>query len=615
MTTSTLKRPMPFRSLLIATTFLIAASPLRAADFQIDGLKLELGSMVITVPKLDVKGSPLEREAFTALLNGSSGESAVARLSKLTATEISAPELRMEQTAGPRKQSTAYRDIRLSNVREGRIAQGEAARGTVSVTGTTSAPMSGELGRARFETIDLKQLARVMTESAKPGVPEAMQPIIGRYDQEGYVLDMGPAGKFTIGRMSGRDIAAKVGDEPLNDLIARIVTLSEATEKASREPGAAQPSLKTPEEKRLILSLLSLYDMMSYGSGEVVDMAATVTPPATEDKPKTRQGPIDFKIARIGYGGETAAKPGFAVEGLQFRGNGAAGSFDSISYSGFSLQPIITELKALLSQPDADFENLDFRKLIPTIGTMRFAGISIDAPQDAKPGQPALPPLKLGLGLFELKAGEQLNGVPTSMSVAMDNLRVPVVDSADKPAMRDLIAMGYKMLDVSARIDLAWEALRNELSIRSISLSGEGMGSLAAKGTLGNVTKDLFSSDLALAQVAALGATVRNIEAKLHNTGLFEKLIQNEARKGKRKPDEIRQQYAMMASLGLAAILGPSDAAKALTAAVSRFVAKPGTLAVEASARSASGLGLADVVTMADPTEIFDKIDLKANAE
>ena len=59
----------------------------------------------------------------------------------------------------------------------------------------------------------------------------------------------------------------------------------------------------------------------------------------------------------------------------------------------------------------------------------------------------------------------------------------------------------------------------------------------------------------------------------------------------------------------------PSDAAKALTAAVSRFAAKPGTLTVQASAKSTSGLGLADVLTIADPTEIFDKIDLKANAE
>ena len=111
-----------------------------------------------------------------------------------------------------------------------------------------------------------------------------------------------------------------------------------------------------------------------------------------------------------------------------------------------------------------------------------------------------------------------------------------------------------------------------------------------------------------------LGATARGLQVKLQNFGLVEKLIENEARKSKRKAEEVRQQYAMIANLGLAAILGPSDAAKALTAAVSRFVAKPGTLNVAASAKSQTGLGLADVITMTEPTEIFDKIDLKADA-
>jgi hypothetical protein len=190
----------------------------------------------------------------------------------------------------------------------------------------------------------------------------------------------------------------------------------------------------------------------------------------------------------------------------------------------------------------------------------------------------------------------------------------PIVEGSDNPAAKDMIAMGIRSLVLSAKLDLAWEAAKNEIAIRSLSLGSAGLVQLDASGTLGNVTKDLFSSDLALAQVAMLGATARGLQVKLQNFGLAEKLIENEARKSKRKVEEVRQQYAMIANLGLAAILGPSDAAKTLTAAVSRFVAKPGTLSVAASARSQNGLGLADVITMTEPTEIFDKIDLKADA-
>ena len=174
--------------------------------------------------------------------------------------------------------------------------------------------------------------------------------------------------------------------------------------------------------------------------------------------------------------------------------------------------------------------------------------------------------------------------------------------------------MGIRSLDLNARIDLAWEAARSELVIRQIALGDAGLARLEASATLGNVTKDLFSSDIALAQVAALGATARGLTAKLENFGLVEKLIADQARKAGRKPEEMRQQFAMVASLGLASILGPSDAAKTLTAAVSRFVAQPGTLILDAKAKSASGLGLADVITITDPTEILDKIDLKAEA-
>jgi hypothetical protein len=616
MTASTLRRPTPFRGTIIAVTLLAFTSPVSAADFQIDGLKLDFGALAIVVPKIDVKGSTLEREAFVALFNGKTGESATSRMSKLNAGEISAPELRFEQTIGPQKQTTIYRDVRFSNIRDGKIERGESARGTISVTGAATGAMSGELKRTSFEAFDIKQVARVLTERAQAGANEPMLPIFGRIEQEGYSLDMGTAGKMSMGKISGRGFAAKVGDEPLGEVLARVVTLSEAAEKASREPGGQPPSLKTEEERKLGLSLLSLYDTLSYGSGEARDFAMTVTPPAKYD-PKTgpKTDTVTMKMARIAFGEDTPAKSGFALEGLQFSGGGAAGVIDSISHSGFSIGPVIAELKALLGKPDASFDEIDFRKFIPTIGTMRFAGLSVDAPQEAKRGQPAPPPIKVGLGAFELKAGEQFNGVPTSLSLTIDNLRAPVTEGTGNPAARDLIAMGYKLLDLSARVDLAWEAARSELAIRAISLSGAGMGKLDAKGTLGNVTKDLFASDLALAQVAALGATARSVEAKLQNMGLFEKLIENEARKAKRKPDEIRQQYAMMASLGLSAILGPSEAAKTLTAAISRFVAKPGTLSVQASAKSASGLGLADVITLSDATEIFDKIDLKASAE
>ncbi|PTM42818.1 hypothetical protein [Bosea sp. 124] len=607
MTAPRLRRPAPCATAALALALLVLARPVAAADFQLDNVRLDFGAMVISAPKLLVKGSALEREAFATLLNTGSGESAVARIGRLNATEITAPELVFEHSQGKQRQVTTYRDVRFSEIRDGKVARGESTGGTLTGESPAAGKMTGTLKRLGFEGLDLRHTARVVTERTPPGASEPAKPLFRRFEQDGYTVDMGAAGKVSFGRMVGRDFAARVGEEPLGEVLNRVMATSEEV----NTPGDKQDPARREAEKRMGLSLLALYDRIDYGSGEIRDMTMNVVNPKPDGKPGAKPDPVEVKIARIAYGEDTAAKSGFALEGLQFGGGGGKGLIDSISYSGFSFTPVIRELQAALAKPETDNDTIDWRRYIPILGTIRLAGLSVDAPPMLPGGQP----IKIGLGTFELKAGEQLNGIPTSLVLTIDKLVAPIIEGAGNPAARDMIAMGIRSLDLSAKLDLAWEAARNELAIRQIAFGGAGLARLEASATLGNVTKDLFSSDTALAQVAALGATARGLTARLENFGLVEKLIANEARKAGRKPDEMRQQFAMIASLGLASILGPSDAAKTLTAAVSRFAAKPGTLTVEASARSASGLGLADVIAITDPTEILDKIDLKANAQ
>lgn len=586
---------------------LVLARPAFAADFQLDNVRLDFGAMAIIAPKLIVKGSTLEREAFASLLDGKTGESAVVRIDRLNAAEVTAPELVFEHSQGKLKQVTTYRDVRFTELRDGKVARGESSGGTLSGESPGAGKMTGTLQRLGFEGFDLRQTARVMTERAPPGTNEPARPLFRRFEQDGYSVDMGPAGKISLGKMIGRDFAARVGEEPLGDIFNRVMATSEEVNARGDKPDPT----RSESEKRLGRSLLALYDRVDYGSGEIRDMTMTVVNPKPNGKPGAKPDPVEVKIARIAYGEDTPAKSGIAIESLQFAGSGGKGGVDSISYSGFAFGPVIKALQEDLAKPDFDADTIDWRRYVPTIGTIRMAGLSIDAP----PMIPGKEPIKIALGTFELKAGEQLNGIPTSLALTIDKLVAPITEGTGNPAARDMIAMGIRSLDLSAKLDLAWDAVRNELAIRQIAFGGDGLARLSLSGTLGNVTKDLFASDIALAQVAALGATARGLNARLENFGLVEKLIANEARKAGRKPEELRQQFAMIASLGLASILGPSDAAKTLTAAVARFAAKPGTLTVEASAKSASGLGLADVIAITDPTEILDKIDLKAQAQ
>jgi hypothetical protein len=587
------------------------APSVRAADFELDNLRFGTGGLSVVAPRVEVKGAVLEREAFRAALDGSSGEAAAIRMGKLDAREIVVPELIIEQTVGPQKQVTTYRALRLQSIAQGKVGMVEAASGTLAATGAPTGSVAGTFQATRIEALDLKQAARVLTESAAPGASEPMLPLFGRLEQDGYALDMGAAGKVSLGKTISRGFSARVGDQPLHTLFTRIMELAAAQEKAgSAKPDPAQAA----EGRRLALAMLSLYQSISYGSGESRDLSVSVTAPAQAG---AGPEPVEFKIARIAYGEEAPDKSGFAIVGLAFAGGGARGTIGLISHSGFSFDNTLAELKALLSRPDADLDldAIDYRRFIPTLGTLRMAGFAVTAPQKGRPGRPAPPPVSIGLDSFELRTAEQFNGVPTSVAFSFDGLKAPVVEGPNNPAAKDLLAMGYRTLNLSAKLDLGWDQAKSELAIRSLSLGGAGMARFEAKGTLGNITKDLFASDVALAQVAALGATVRSLDATLQNQGLIEKLIENEARKAGRKPEDLRREYAMIASLGLSAMLGPSDAAKTLTGAVARFVARPGTLTVQARPKAAAGLGLADVIALGDPTEILEKIDLQAHAE
>lgn len=623
MTVARSRRSASLAGTALVGLIVFAGAPARAADFQIDDVRIDLGKMALRIPKVTVKGSNLEKDAFLALFAPTANEPASVRAAKLTAAEISAPELTMEQSFGDQKQSTTYRDIRLTDIRDGKIGHGESASGSLTATGGKTGAMKGTLKRTAFDAFDLKQTVRVLTEKSAPGASEPYLPLIGNFEQEGYDIDLGQAGTMSIGRANGRNFAAKVGPEPMLEVIDKLGKASAEVEKSPDvAPGdKAAKALDDEAHKRLALSGLALFDTVEYGSGEVRDIVMHLVPPArpgpaagekprAEDKQRP-EDPIDLKIARMAFGENTPEKSGFAMEELQFSSGAVKGRFDLIGYSGFSFADTFRELRILLAQPNPDLDTIDYRRFVPKIGTVRVSGIAIEAP----PSPPAKEPIKVALGSFELRGGEQLNGVPTSMGLTIDKLVAPIVATDANPAVKDLIAMGITSIDFSAKLDLAWDAVKNELGIKPLSFGAANLARIDANATLGNVTKDLFASDLALAQVAALGATARSVEIKLQNFGLVEKLIENEARKSKRKVEEVRQQYAMIASMGLAAILGPSDGAKTLASAVSRFVAKPGTLTVQASAKAASGLGLADVLTITQPAEVFDKIDIKADAQ
>lgn len=112
-----------------------------------------------------------------------------------------------------------------------------------------------------------------------------------------------------------------------------------------------------------------------------------------------------------------------------------------------------------------------------------------------------------------------------------------------------------------------------------------------------------------------LSATAKALDLTLENGGLFERFIDAQAKVLSLKPDELRKEYVTASVIGVPVILGNSAAAKAIGAAMGKFVAKPGTLSISAKAKSGDGLGMVDVSTAPTPAAVLDKLEVNAKAE
>jgi hypothetical protein len=63
-----------------------------------------------------------------------------------------------------------------------------------------------------------------------------------------------------------------------------------------------------------------------------------------------------------------------------------------VGFTGFSFAETIAGLKALAERPADEVDAGDLRKLVPTVGTVRMADLSVDmAPAPAAPARPAAP--------------------------------------------------------------------------------------------------------------------------------------------------------------------------------------------------------------------------------
>jgi hypothetical protein len=579
-------------------------TPLWSAAFaQADTLVLEnvtvtLGPVTYTAPRIEFTGVTSTRAEVEALVDKGSTEPLAARLARINARQVTIPEIRSEQQAGAMRAESVQKNTVLSGIAQGRVAE-VTVEGGAGESGTPEGRVRYVQGRMTTTDLDVAGIARVILErAASPAEP--MRKLGGTFSLDGMQFS-GPDGvEVKVGRAAGRDFYARPIADSWAGLFSLIPAMAEAGKPSAQDSG------------RLVASLADFMGAFDYGSVEINGI--TVTPPATAGANAAG------RIARIAYTGSVGGlTPDARLEGLEITSPAGTARIGTIAFTGFSFGSTAEGLKALKSGRIEDLDPEALRRLMPTIGTVRFSGLDFDLPNEAKEGKPEkgqkAERVRFTLKDLELTADKPLNGVPTNLRLGLQNLAMPIDPATQDEGLKDLASLGYKQLDLSFTTAANWNEAGNELVIREVSTRIPDMGAISLKGVIGNVTKDVFNADTAIATVALLGAAAKNLDLTIENGGLFERFLNRESKKQSKTPEALRRELGTAVAVMVPALLGNSGQAKTIGQAVARFVAKPGRLSISAKTKSSAGLGFTDVMMLGEPVEILDKLDISAKSE
>ncbi|MBJ6125482.1 hypothetical protein [Microvirga splendida] len=575
-----------------------AAFAQSADSYSLDDVRFTWGDFTYEAKRIDFSGVTVSRSEVESLFSSAS-EPLADRLMRIGARQVTAPEIKVIHKLGQETQTIFYRNVSLNDVVQGQVAK--------AVIGAMAIEKTGAKGNVLFSygqttVTDLNTPAFVRLYETKDVAASApMTKVYGAVTMENLdMVDSAENLSVQIARVAARDVMARPTRDSWGGTMA---LLSDMRGKDDLTPG---------EESRLTTAVVDLMGAFDIGFMEATGIRFKGRPDgAPSGKDKQQAG----SIARVAYTGATASQPAdIRLEGFEAGDQDGRVKIGTVSLTGFSMTPTLNGLKALQGKPLEGLGQEEFRTLIPTLGTLRISGVDIDALSKGETsGKPER--TRATMESFEITADKPLNGLPTNIRIEQRNFVLALPSNSTDEFVKEIAALGYKTLDTSFLIAATWNEAASEIALKEVSVQGQDMGSLSLTGTIGNVTKDLFSPDEATAAAALIGAKAKSADVVVEDKGLLGRYLASAAKEQKTTPEALRTIYASAAPFVVSSMMGNSEQAKTLGQAIGRFIAKPGKLTINAQPKNPSGFGVMDAMLASDPKAALAKLNISATVE
>ncbi len=576
------------------------------------GIDTQIGSYKISIPHVSIDDANFD-QAMLKDTFGNSGLTLPERIGRFSAKRVAASEVNVTQTIAGNEQKIVYKDVALEDVDQGRVARYSADSSVFDVTldvpgddgQMVTEQMTGSIGATEGKDIDGVFLARLYTDKAGPDDSEA-KPVYGPFSAKKIVVKTKDA-DFSYDEIRSAGFTMRLPAEPLTELLEKIQTVG-------------NPEELSPAERRdFILRALSLADTIGKGDVELLGL-----------KIQPKKGPDgESHVDRVAVTFDKQTMD-VAVKGISLGNDKDYIKMDEASVTGFSWAPSVEGLKKLAVLSDEEVEAFPFTTLLPQFGTWRVTGIEADLPHDQEeaggeegeePAEestvPVLPErLKFAIKSYEIALNKPYNGIPTDIRVAYDGMSLPVPAEGKEEVYSQLRKLGYDNVIVSSNVEAHWDEPNQTLVIKDISVSGEGMGSIALSGLMGGFTKEFFSGDKVMMQVAALGLKAHEAKLKIEEKGLITRGLKLYAEENNVTEEEVRSSVALIAAASLQEIAADQPHLQDVITAFSAFLAKPNIFEVMVKAKAEKGLGALDMLTASqNPLSLLEKVNIEAKAE
>ena len=583
------------------------------------GINTEIGNYRISIPSVAIEDANFD-SAMLKDTFGNSGLTLPERVGRFSAKRLTAQEIKVVQTVANNAQNIVYKDVALEDINLGKVARYTAGSTdfdfTVEVPGEdgekVTDKMTGTMGVAEGKDIDGVFLARLYTEKAGPDDKEA-KPVYGPFSAKNIVMKTKDV-TFSYDEVRSNGFSARMPAVPFTETMQKLQSLEKTD-----EPSPA-------ETRELILQLTSLFETLGKGDVELIGMKIE---PA--DASKGKGG-----IERIAVAFDNQ-KMDATIKGFDFAEGQDYMKMEEASLKGFSWATSIEALKKFASLSDDQVENFPYTTMLPEFGTLRIAGIDADLPydqsEDVDAGEentgdaaqasteetsvPSLPErIQFAMKSYEVALNKPYNGIPTDVRVAYEDMSLKVPAQGSDEFYQQLRKLGYDRLIISSNFEANWDEANQNLIIKDISISGKDMGSVSMSGLMGGFTKEFFSGDKVMTQVALLGLKARQVNLKIEEKGLIAKGLKMYADENNMSEDEVRSTVSLIAAAALQELTADQPQLQDVVAAFSAFLAKPNIFELVVKAKTDKGIGALEMVAASqDPLTLLDKVDIEAKTE